>query len=200
MHPNETIIAQTKTWIDTVIVGCNFCPFAASVVKNDTIHYEVISKADLQRALEALALSFSKLDADVKTETLFLIFPETFTVFDEYLQLVELSEALLEKQGYEGVYQIASFHPGYLFAGSTENDPSNYTNRSPYPMLHLLREESVTRAVDSFPGTEKIPSRNIKYAQQKGLLFMQSLRTASMKKWDTQMNDEVHPRQDDLSS
>lgn len=178
MLSNETIIAQTKKWINDVIVGCNFCPFAAKALKAGSIYYEVITRAGRQAGLEALARCFIKLDTDENTETVFLIFLDSFTVFDDYLQLVELSEALLEKQGYEGAYQIASFHPDYLFAGSSENDPANYTNRSPYPMLHLLREESVSRALDSFPDTAKIPQRNIKYAQQKGLLYMRSLREA----------------------
>jgi uncharacterized protein len=101
--------------------------------------------------------------------------------FDEYLGLVELAESFLEKQDKEGIYQIASFHPTYIFEGSSEDDPSNYTNRSPYPMLHLLREESVSRAIDSFPGTEKIPQRNIQYARQKGLIYMRSLWESAFK-------------------
>lgn len=175
----ETIIAHTKKWITDVIVGCNFCPFAGRELKAGTIYYEVFAKADVKTALEALARSFTKLDTDENTETLFLIFPDTFTIFDDYLQLVELSEALLKKLNYEGIYQIASFHPEYLFANSSGDDPANYTNRSPYPMLQLLREESVSRAIDGYPDTEKIPLRNIKYAQQKGLLYMRSLREAS---------------------
>jgi len=178
MDSDETIIAQTKKWITDVVIGCNFCPFAARELKADTIHYMVLENAGLKKSLETLAISFAKLDIDKTTETLFLIFADSFRTFEAYLQLVELSEAILEKQGYEGVYQIASFHPDYLFAGSTENDPANYTNRSPYPMLQLLREESVSRAIDSFPDTEKIPQRNIKYAQEKGLLYMRLLREA----------------------
>lgn len=178
MQLKETIIAQTKNWIIDVVVGCNFCPFASRVMKDDNIHYEVIEKADMATSLESLAQSFTKLDVHQNIETLFLIFPDTFTFFDDYLHLVELSETLLEKQGYEGVYQVASFHPEYLFEGSSADDPANYTNRSVYPMLQLLREESVSHAIDSYPGTEKIPEINIKYARHKGLLYMQVLRQA----------------------
>ena len=176
MLSTDTVIAQTRKWIADVIVGCNFCPFAAKPLKAGTIHYEIKSRADMQSALEILAASFIKLDKEESMETLFIIFPDSFFDFEEYLQLVELSEALLEKQGYEGIYQIASFHPDYLFAGSSQDDPANYTNRSPYPMLHLLREESLSRAIDSYPGTEKIPKQNILYAQQKGLVYMKMLR------------------------
>lgn len=178
MLSNETVVAHTRKWIADVVVGCNFCPFAARELKAGTIHYEVIAKAGMQTSLEALARSFTNLDFKGSIETLFLIFPDSFPIFDDYLQLVELSQALLEEQNYEGVYQIASFHPDYLFAGSAEGDPANYTNRSPYPMLHLLREESVSRAVDSYPGVEKIPEQNIDYARKKGLLYLQSLREA----------------------
>ncbi|MBC7827501.1 MAG: DUF1415 domain-containing protein [Chitinophagaceae bacterium] len=182
MSPNEIIIAQTKKWIRDVIVGCHFCPFAARELKAGTIHYEVTLQAGMQTALESLASSFNKLDADETIETIFIIFPDTFKAFDEYLNLLEVSESLLKRQDYEGIYQIASFHPDYLFAGSAESDPANYTNRSPYPMLHLLREETVSRAIDGFPGTEKIPQSNIKYARQKGLLYMKSLRDSCF--WD----------------
>ena len=178
MLSNETVIAQTRKWIADVVVGCNFCPFAAKELRAGTIHFEVIGNADMQTNLEALARAFTSLDSDGNIETLFLIFPDSFAVFDDYLQLVELSQGLLEEQNYEGVYQIASFHPDYLFAGSAEDDPANYTNRSPYPMLHLLREESVSRAIDSYPGVEKIPEQNIDYAHKKGLLYLQSLREA----------------------
>jgi uncharacterized protein len=112
---------------------------------------------------------------------MFLILPHRFSSFDEYLGLVELSDSLLADQEKEGIYQVASFHPAYIFDGSTEEDPSNYTNRSPYPMLHLLREESVSRAIDSFPGTEKIPQRNIKFARQKGIIYMRSLWESTFK-------------------
>ena len=181
MTESERIIAQTNKWIVDVVVGCNFCPFAAPVVKAGTIHYEVLVNADAKSALVALAKAFHLLDVNEQIETMFLVFPDSFSSFDEYLGLVELAESFLEKQDKEGIYQIASFHPAYLFAGSSEDDPSNYTNRSPYPMLHLLREESVSRAIDSFPGTEKIPQRNIKYARQKGLMYMRSLWESSFK-------------------
>ena len=93
---------------------------------------------------------------------------------------MELSEKLLKKEGYEGIYQLATFHPLYLFAGSAANDPANYTNRSPYAMLHLLREESLTAAIDRYPDTTRIPEKNIAYAQQKGLAAMKALREACM--------------------
>jgi hypothetical protein len=91
--------------------------------------------------------------------------------------MLDKAETLLDKENYSGIYQMASFHPEYLFAGSNNEDPSNYTNRSPYPMLHFLRESSITRAVDSYPGIDEVPQRNIAYAKNKGLLYMQQLMT-----------------------
>ncbi len=171
----------TKKWNRDVIVGCNFCPFAAPVLKAGRIAFEVIETADMKTALQALATAFAQLDKEEATETMLLIFPDSFESFDGYLTLIDLSETLLADAGYEGVYQIASFHPEYLFSGSGGDDPANFTNRSPYPMLHILREESVSRAVDAYPGTEKIPERNIKFAQQKGFAHMQLLWQACFK-------------------
>lgn len=173
---NEIIIAQTKKWIVEVVIGCNFCPFAAREIQRGTVHYKVLDKATLQSTLQALSEAFMKMDDT--TETLLLILPDAFSHFDSYLDLVDASEKLLKKSGYEGIYQIASFHPEYLFAGSDENDPANYTNRSPYPMLQILREESLTRAIDSHPDTLKIPEMNIAFAKAKGLACMQLMREA----------------------
>ena len=180
MVSNEIIIAQTIKWITDVVVGCNFCPFVAKELKRGSIHYEVIPSKERKAVLEALAQAFNKLDVDKKIETTLLILPAGFNVFSNYLQLVELSESFLEKEGYEGIYQVASFHPDYLFANASDDDPANYTNRSPYPMLHLLREESLSRAIDNYPGTEIIPQKNIDYSNAKGLAYMQSLSQACM--------------------
>jgi len=180
MQP-QTVIAHTKNWIVDVVVGCNLCPFAGREVQRNSIYYEVVESGTLKKGLENLARVFAKMDDDANIETALLIFPDSFALFNDYLQLVEVSEKLLKTEGYEGIYQVASFHPLYLFAGASENDPANYTNRSPYPMLHLLREESVTNAIEWYGDTEKIPEQNITFAQQKGLAQMKLLRLACMK-------------------
>lgn len=176
----ETIISQTRKWIIDVVIDCNFCPFAAREIKRDSIYYEVIEDANTNSVLQTLSEAFKKMDDDTRVETMLLILPLNYSNFTSYLKLVVKSENLLKKQGYEGVYQIASFHPDYLFSGSTPNDPANYTNRSPYPMLHILREASLSLALDKHPDTSLIPERNIAYAKQKGLLYMQALRDACM--------------------
>ncbi len=177
----ERIIAQSKKWITTVVVGCNFCPFASREVKRDSIHYDVLDVAEVETVMQSVAATFSLLDDDAAIETAFLILPNGFETFTHYLDLVNLAEVLLEKKDYDGIYQIASFHPAYLFAGSTKNDPSNYTNRSPYPMLHFLREDSVTKAVDSHPDIDSVPQTNIAFTDEKGLSYMQQLLADCMK-------------------
>lgn len=178
MPKKETIIAQTKKWIIDVVVGCNFCPFAAREVKRESIYYEVLEDATIQTVMAALSTALIKMERDEKIETMLLILPERFVSFTAYLDLVAAAETLIEKEGYEGIYQIASFHPDYLFADSTATDPANYTNRSPYPILHILREESLSRVIDSHPDTMKIPENNIAFTRQKGLAQMQLLREA----------------------
>ncbi len=172
---SETTIAQTKKWIVDVVIGCNFCPFAAREVKLGTVHYEVLEKANLKNTLEKCSQLWTQLDNDETVATSLLILPNDFASFTTYLDLVSKAEMLLHEEGYDGVYQIASFHPQYLFAGSHETDPSNYTNRSPYPMLHFLREASVTKVIDSHPNIDEVPIQNIAFAKEKGLSYMQQL-------------------------
>lgn len=175
---SEQIISRTRKWIVDVVIGCNFCPFAANVVKQQTIFYKVETSSDLNICLDSFKNEMERLDNDVSIETSFLIFANAFEKFDDYLNLVALAEMLLKKNGYEGVYQVASFHPLYLFADSDENDPANYTNRSIYPMLHLLREESIDKALENYKSPESIPVRNINFAREKGLSYMKMLRDA----------------------
>jgi len=175
MLTDTDIIAHTKKWITDVVVACNFCPFAAREVKRGSIHYEVLHDASAENAMEAALKIMQLMDADAGTETALLILPNDFENFEDYLDLVETANALLEENDYEGIYQVASFHPDYLFAGAPADDPSNYTNRSPYPMLHFLREESVSKAIDSHPDIDDVPYKNIQFAKDKGLNYMQQL-------------------------
>ena len=175
---SEQIIEQTKKWIVDVIIGCNFCPFAAQVVKQQTIFYQVEMSANLDTCLESFVHEMERLDNDETIETSFLILPNGFEKFDDYLYLLSLAEELLKRKDYEGTYQVASFHPLYLFDDSDEGDPANYTNRSIYPMLHLLREESIDKALEHYKSPESIPARNINFTREKGLAYMKMLRDA----------------------
>ena len=175
---SEQVIDRTKKWIIDVVIGCNFCPFAANVVKQKTIFYKAEENKELETCLASFVLEMERLDNDPAIETSFLIFPNAFQQFDDYLDLVLLAEKLLKSKGYEGIYQVASFHPLYLFADLDENDPANYTNRSIYPTLHLLREESIDKALANYKDPESIPVRNINFAKEKGLAYMKMLRGA----------------------
>jgi len=176
----DKIIGQTKKWIVDVVVGCNFCPFAAREVKNNTIHYQVESATELSHCLQSFLQECLRLDAEETIATTILIFPDAFQQFDDYLDLVALAEKLLKKSGYEGVYQVASFHPSYRFAKTAADDPENYTNRSLYPMLHLLREEQIEKALSRYPNPEQIPADNINFAREKGATYMRMLREACL--------------------
>jgi uncharacterized protein len=176
MPSSQKIIAQTNKWIADVVVACHFCPFAAQVINAQTVHYEVVTDTAMDSCLGAVLRELTRLDGDNTIATTILIFPEGFAQFDDFLGLVALAEQRLKQKRYNGIYQLASFHPLYRFAGSTENDAANYTNRSLYPMLHLLREASIDKALEQYKNPENIPATNIAYAQEKGLSAMKELR------------------------
>ena len=184
MDTTATIIEQTKRWITSVVIGCNFCPFAQREVKKKSIHYQVENSTQLKTCLQTFLQECIRLDQEKGIETILLIFPNAFQTFDAYLDLLSLAEKTLKKKGYEGVYQVASFHPLYRFAETQDDDAANYTNRSIYPMLHLLREDSVEQALKHYAEPELIPERNIRFAREKGLIHMQMLREACMTQTD----------------
>jgi len=159
----EEIIAATKRWLEKAVIGLDLCPFARAVHVKGQIRYAVSSAAtpeallaDLVGELQALAAA-----APDAVETTLLIHPGVLADFLGYNDFLGVADAAVAELGLEGVLQIASFHPRYQFAGSAPDDVENYTNRSPYPMLHLLREASVERAVAAFPDTARIYEKNI---------------------------------------
>jgi uncharacterized protein len=172
----EQVIEHTKKWIADVVIGCNFCPFAAQVVKRKTIFYKVEAATETVACLETFLQEVARLDDNDAIETSFLIFPNSFKTFNSYLDMVSVAEKLLKQKGYNGIYQLASFHPQYKFAGAPDNDAANYTNRSIYPMLHLLRESSIDRALEHYDDPESIPDKNINFAREKGTVYMKMLR------------------------
>lgn len=173
-------IVHTRQWIEQVVVGCQFCPFAGKALLENKIRYVLVEKDDLETALTVVMKECQYLDEHAETTTTLLIFATGWGDFEKYLDMLEMSEELLEESGYEGVYQLASFHPEYSFDESDDDDPANYTNRSPYPMLHLLREEDLDAAIDAHPDAEGIPDRNVAWARAKGIDFMKALLKQSM--------------------
>jgi hypothetical protein len=160
---DQEIIDHTRRWIASVVIGLNLCPFAQRVFLADKIRYVVSDAADeatlfqhLTAELETLAVTPS-----ASIETTLLIHPGVLADFLDYHDFVGVGERVIEELGLEGVIQIAGFHPEYRFADTEPDDAENYTNRSPYPMLHLLREDSVTAVASDPDALDEIPRRNI---------------------------------------
>lgn len=160
----EAIVAETRAWLERVVIGLNLCPFAKAVQVRGQIRFVVCDASDdagLLAALHSELEQLARCDAAL-TDTTLLIHPKVLTDFDDYNQFLGDADTLLAAAGLEGTVQIASFHPDYRFAGTAQDDVENATNRSPYPMLHLLREASVARAVAAFPDTAAIYEANIR--------------------------------------
>ena len=157
------IIAQTERWLNIAVIGLNLCPFAKAEQVHGRIRYctsEATSTAQLLLNLEQEIYHLRRQDPQ-KTETTLLIHPHVLADFLDYNDFLDETDALLARVDPDGEFQIASFHPQYQFGGTAPDAIENYTNRSPYPMLHLLREASVARAVASFPDAAQIYERNI---------------------------------------
>jgi len=176
----EISIEQTKKWIQSVVIDCNFCPFAAKPFLQKKIDYTVINSSSELIIIESLMGQWQKMNSDATIETAFILLPIGYEDFQTYLDLIQSMEDLLVDEGYDGIYQLASFHPNYCFEGSSDTDPANYTNRSPYPMIHIIREESVNKVLSTYPDADNIPIRNIEFARQKGLQYMHALFQASL--------------------
>ncbi len=174
MNPN-LIQQQTASWLTSVIIPYKICPFAEAVVTQQRLKYYVNLDTSIETCLLNLISECQVLDSEANIETSLLIYPNHLTDFSEFLEYLTLAEELLYTQGYDGIYQLASFHPQYCFQDAEQDDPANYTNRSPYPMLHLLRESSIEAALQVFPNPENIPSNNIQLTRSLGLQKMQQL-------------------------
>jgi uncharacterized protein len=161
-EPADQVIAATRKWLEKAVIGLQLCPFAVAPHLSDRVRYCVSTQRSGAGLLEDLADELQALqDADpLKCETTLLIHPQVLTDFREYNDFLDACDAAVAELGFEGELQVASFHPRYQFAGTDAQDIENYTNRSPYPMLHLLREASVARAVASFPEIERIGATN----------------------------------------
>ncbi len=159
----EQAVADMRRWLERAVIGLNLCPFAKAVHVKGRIHYATYLPAehdDLLDALLAEARQLVALDAAERDTTL-LIAPNTLSDFLDFNDFTARVERRLAKAGFDGVLQLASFHPQFQFGGTEPDDIGNATNRAPYPTLHLLREESVDRAVEAFPDAEEIFGRNI---------------------------------------
>jgi uncharacterized protein len=170
-------IEDTRRWVDRAVIGLNLCPFAKAVQVKGQVHYAVsaaTTSEDLLHDLEHEANALLTLTSQARDTTL-LIAPDVLADFLDFNDFLGEADDLLARLGLEGVLQIASLHPRYQFAGTREDDITNFTNRSPYPTLHLLREESIDRAVAAFPQAEDIFETNMQTMEKLGLPGWQAL-------------------------
>lgn len=181
-EPNaEKVIAETRAWVSEAVIGLNLCPFARAVQVRDQIRYVVTEVSDLEALLGVLReeLRFLAAADPEKVETTLLIHPWALEDFGEFNAFHDDAEAAVEELDLTGVLQVASFHPRYQFAGTEPGDVTNATNQSPYPTLHLLREESIERAVESVPDPAAVYEANIRTLQELGAEGWEELR----KRW-----------------
>ena len=169
MEPIDPI-ADTRRWLERAVIGLNLCPFAKAVHAKGQVRW-VLSDASTPDALLAELgeeLAFLR-DADpAEVDTTLIVHPQVLQDFLDYNDFLGDADALVEAMDLDGVLQVASFHPHYQFAGSGPDDIENYTNRAPWPTLHLLREDSVSRAVEAFPDPDVIVERNVETLQTLG--------------------------------
>jgi hypothetical protein len=172
-NPNaddETIVAATRRWVERAVIGLNLCPFAKAVYVKEQVRYVVSPARTPEELLETLMNELQDLaDADPeKVDTTLVIHPFVLNDFLDFNEFLDVADAAVEDMSLDGELQVASFHPDYQFADTDPNDISNYTNRAPYPILQLLREDSIDRAVEAFPEAEEIFEKNIETLEKLG--------------------------------
>lgn len=164
----EAIAYVVRRWVEDLVVGLNLCPFAGRELARNRVRFVVTDATTEAQLLAALETELALLNDDAAIETTLLIHPDVLQEFFDYNQFLDIAERLLVEMKLEGVYQLASFHPDYQFAGTATGDAENFTNRSPYPLLHILREASLERSIAAYPGVEQIPVRNIEKMKSLG--------------------------------
>jgi uncharacterized protein len=161
MQENQ-IIDAVSTWLRQVVIGLQLCPFAAKPMQENRVRYKVTDTNDDESLLDALKseCEFMTSVSAIEVETSLLIVANHLDDFWSYNQFLVWANQLIKREGYEGVFQLASFHPDYCFAGTDPEDAENLTNRSPYPILHIIREASLEKALEYFPDIDEVPEKN----------------------------------------
>lgn len=157
----QAVVNSVKQWLANVVIGLNLCPFAGKPAAEGKVRFSVSSAVDEEQLINELKAELELLDAKPEVETTLLILPSYLDDFYEYNNFLDWVDGLLQKYKWEGVYQVASFHPKYCFAGAHPDDAENLTNRSPYPILHIIREASLEAVLAHYPNPDEIPERNI---------------------------------------
>ena len=160
---DEQIIADVEQWLDEVVIGLDLCPFAARPRREKRVRIAVSHATDDEALLNDLQAELERLsDTPVaELETTLLAIPNMLEDFADYNDFLDAVDLWVEQFGWEGELQVASFHPQYQFADTEADDPGNLTNRSPWPLLHIIREESLEKAIEHYPDVDRIPERNI---------------------------------------
>jgi hypothetical protein len=179
-RPDDPFIVETRAWVERVVIGLKLCPFAPAPALKGLIRYATSEVETPEALLEDLATELQHLVASPpeEVETTLLVHPQVLQDFHDFNDFLEIADEALRIWGLEGEIQIASFHPQYQFAGTDPDDIGNATNRSPYPMLHLLREQSIARAVDAFGDTRSISAANLETLEKLGPAGLAALRRA----------------------
>lgn len=187
------VIAVTTAWIENVVIGLNLCPFAKAIHVKQQLRYSVSFANNGEALLEEFKRELKKLVAarPDQIESTLLIHPNVLDDFQDYLHFLLLCDATLEELELDGIVQVASFHPNYQFAGTAPDDVTNYSNRSPFPTLHLLRESSVTRAVESLPDAAAIYESNIATLKRIGESRMKAITAALLDRAATKPGNDA---------
>ncbi len=159
----NAIAQQVEQWLNDVVIGLNLCPFAAKPQRNKQIKIFVSEALQEETLLEDILLQLIELSQSEpeQLETTLVVVPNMLDDFWDYNQFIDWVESLIKQQGWEGIFQVATFHPDYCFGGAEPEDDENLTNRSPYPIFHLIREESMEKVLKHYPDPESIPDTNI---------------------------------------
>ena len=172
---SDIAACAVRRWVEDWVVDLNLCAFAGRALVRNRVRFVVTEATTEEQLLAALETELVLLSDDAAVETTLLIHPDVLRDFFDYNQFLDTAERLLAQMDLEGVYQLASFHPDYQFAGTAADDAENYTNRSPYPLLHILREASLARSIATYPDVAQIPVRNIEQMKSLGREKLQAL-------------------------
>lgn len=172
---DEEIVLSVRQWVNTFVMEMNLCPFAKYEMLNNRVRFATTRAITEEQLLMSLQDELELLNSDPSVETTLLIHPNVLQDFYDYNQFLSNADNLLLEMGLEGTYQIASFHPDYQFGGTNPDDAENYTNRSPYPLLHLIREASLERAIVEYSDVDQIPIRNVALMNSLGHNKLQTL-------------------------
>ena len=181
MENDEEIILAVRQWVETFVVGMNLCPFAKRELVKNRVRFVTTAATTAEQLLQVLQTELELLNADLSVETTLLIHPAVLQDFYDFNDFLGCADILLLDMELEGIYQVASFHPDYQFGGTRSGDAENYTNRAPYPVLHLLREESLERVIADYPDVDDIPERNIELMNSLGQDKLQALLKSCLK-------------------